>query len=93
MKNKTIILTADQESIMNTELGEKYTAYAKENDLNLVAVIHYAFAMPFASPEVFVDEVMKAKPDVILTDEVVFYMPIYIMMERFIRCLKKEKSQ
>lgn len=72
MKNKTIILNANTDSVIGTEQGDKYFEYAKQNDLNLVAELHYSFVMPFTSPERFVEEVMKAKPNTILTDDEAF---------------------
>lgn len=78
MKNKTIILTAEYESIMKGKQGEKYIQYAKENKLSLIAELHYSFVMPFSDPERFVEEVMKAKPDIILTDDEMFlYANLY----------------
>lgn len=78
MKNKTIILTAENENNIEDKQREKYFQYAKENGLELTEEIHYPFAMPFADPEIFVKEVMKAKPDIILTDDEVFlYANLY----------------
>ena len=78
MKNEAIILTAEYKNNMEGKQREKYIQYAKENGLELTGEIHYPFAMPFADPESFVKEVMKAKPDIILTDDEIFlYANLY----------------
>ena len=78
MKNKAIILTAEYENNMEDKQRKKYFQYARENGLELTGEIHYPFAMAFIDPESFVEEVMKSKPDIILSDDEVFlYANLY----------------
>ncbi len=72
MSKRTLILTSEIETILNSENEEKYIKYAKEHNLEISGEMHYPPIMSFVYPEKIVEAVMKVNPEIIIADDVDF---------------------
>lgn len=78
MKNKTIILTCDDETIAGTSKEQEYLKYAHKNNQNILGECHYPFEMSLIAPEKLVQAVMSFKPDSIIVDENYIFSDLYL---------------
>lgn len=71
---KKAIIVASREEELTEEKRAKFDIYAKEHDLEIVEQVQYPSIMAILNPEEFVETILAAKPDVILTDDAHFLL-------------------
>lgn len=72
MSKRTLILTAQSETILNGDNIKEYMDYSKSHDLYIYGEIHYPPIMLFLNPEEMVNMIMDENPEAIIVNDIDF---------------------